>query len=518
MIRKVTIEMRTQKTIMNVVMNLLLQLITIASGLILPRLILSVFGSRYNGLTTSITQFLACAVLLRSGLGGATRAALYKPLANKDHREVSAIINATDKFMKKVALILIISIILFATIYPTLLKDEFSWIFTFTLFLIISISTFAESFWGITYLILVQADQKLWISSVFKMISIIFYVIIASILILNNFSIHIVKLGSAMAFCIHPILLNIYVKRKYKIDSSVKPNNVAISQRWEAFWHQISTFINNNTDVIVLTIFLNVLEVSVYSIYNMILDSLKNLVLSFSNGIEAAFGNMIAKNEKESLKENLNIIEYIIYSISTIAYAATFILIIDFVRIYTNGINDVNYIRYTFAYILTIANLLYCIRIPYQLIIQAAGHYKQTRNGAILEAIINVTISICLVIKFGLLGVAVGTLIATIFRTTQLAYYALKNIVKTNFGSYIYKCIISFIQIIIIICIVNVISLTIPMNYWEWIIKAICTGIISVIVVTITTFVCYKKEFKLTMSKIKNVLKGRNKMENNSIN
>ena len=508
--------MRTKKTIINVAMNLLLQLITIVSGLILPRLILSRFGSQYNGLTTSITQFLACAMLLRSGLGGATRAALYKPLANSDHKEISAIINATNKFMKKVALILIISIIIFAAIYPFFLKEEFSWTFTFTLFLIISISTFAESFLGITYLILLQADQKLWIASIFKMISIIFNATIASILILNNFSIHIVKLGSAIAFCIYPILLNVYVKRKYKIDRSVEPNNTAISQRWEAFWHQISTFLNNNTDVIVLTIFLNVLEVSVYSVYNMVLYSLKNLVLSFANGIEAAFGNMIAKNEEKPLKENLNIIEYIIYSISTIAYASTIVLIIDFVRIYTGGITDVNYIRPAFAYILAIAQFFYCIRIPYQLIIQAAGHYKQTRNGAIVEAVINIIISVCLVIKFGLIGVAIGTLIASILRTVELAHYMFKNIIKMNFRNFIYKCMISFLQIIIVVSVVHITKLTVPLNYLGWFIKAIYTVTISIIVVSIATFIFYKKEFKLTVSKVKNIVQRKNIRRSNA--
>ena len=77
--------MRGRKAAINSFFYLLEEVVSVICGFILPRLILSAFGSKYNGLTTSITQFLGAAVLLRSGLGGATRAALYKPLAEHDN-------------------------------------------------------------------------------------------------------------------------------------------------------------------------------------------------------------------------------------------------------------------------------------------------------------------------------------------------------------------------------------------------------------------------------------------------
>ena len=146
--------MRSKKTVKNTVFSLIEDFVAIVCSFIIPKLILSRFGSVYNGLTTSITQFLSCAILLRSGIGGATRAALYKPLAEKNNKEISSIIKATDIFMKKIGLILLAFIVLFAAFYPMIIHTNFTWFFTFSLFLIIGISTFAESFFGITYLIL----------------------------------------------------------------------------------------------------------------------------------------------------------------------------------------------------------------------------------------------------------------------------------------------------------------------------------------------------------------------------
>ena len=86
--------------------TLLLEIVTLISGLIMPRLVLSYFGSTSNGLISSITQFLGFSTILRAGLGGAIRAALYRPIAENDNDKISAIMAATERHMNKVAAII----------------------------------------------------------------------------------------------------------------------------------------------------------------------------------------------------------------------------------------------------------------------------------------------------------------------------------------------------------------------------------------------------------------------------
>lgn len=500
--------MRGKKAVINTLISLFQQLISIVCGFILPRLILTTFGSKYNGLTTSITQFLACAVLLRSGIGGVTRAALYKPLASNNRAEISSIIKSTDIFMKKVGLILLGGIIVFATIYPFLVQNEFSWFFTFSLFIIIGASTFAESFFGISYLIVLQADQRLWVWSLMMSVCSILNTALSAFLILHGFSIHIVKLATAVVYVAYPIILGLYVRKRYKIDTTAKPNNLAISQRWDAFWHQVAIFVMNNTDVIVLTVFTNMLEVSVYSVYNMVMHGLKSLIVAFSNGLEAAFGNMIAKGENTLLKENVSMIELVLYGVSTVVYTCAALLILDFVSIYTKGITDINYMRPFFAYTIVIAHFFNGIRLPYQLVVQAAGHYKQTKNGAIVEPILNLCLSIILVSKFGIAGVAIGTLAATIFRTIQYSFYMSRYIVVRSQFITVYRCLVSFAESLVIILIVHLVGLSTPRNYTGWGLKAILTGIVSCTVVGIGSFVFLKKDFIRMLVKIETLIKN----------
>ncbi len=72
--------MRSKKAFYGSITSLVYQVITVVCGLILPRLILVNFGSSYNGLTSSITQFLAGISLLKAGISGVAKAALFAPL------------------------------------------------------------------------------------------------------------------------------------------------------------------------------------------------------------------------------------------------------------------------------------------------------------------------------------------------------------------------------------------------------------------------------------------------------
>ena len=79
-------------TIKNVITTLLLQIITIISGLIIPKLIICTYGSDVNGLIVSITQFLGYITLLESGLGPLIKSILYKPISKNDNETIKRIL------------------------------------------------------------------------------------------------------------------------------------------------------------------------------------------------------------------------------------------------------------------------------------------------------------------------------------------------------------------------------------------------------------------------------------------
>lgn len=509
--------MRTKKALENIICEFLLELVTVVCGLIVPRLIIGTFGSGINGLSSSISQFLSYIVLLESGVGGVMRAALYKPLAENDINSISGIIKASERFFKKIAFIFLAYLLVLSVIYPFIVQKDFDYLFTFSLVLIIGISTFFQYYFGISYQILLQADQRQYISSLMRIGTMVVNSVMIILLIKIGASIHIVKLGSSIVFLARPIMLNLYVKKKYSIIKSCEPDNNAIKQKWDGLGHHIAYFVHNNTDIVLLTIFTNVKEVSVYSVYYMIISNISKIVTIFSTGLEAAFGNMIAKAEKETLSRYFYLFEFIVFSLTTILFTSTSLLIMPFISIYTRGVTDVNYNRPLFAYILTAAIAAYCIRIPYHAVVLAAGHFKQTKKGAYLEAAINVIVSIVLVNIIGIEGVAIGTLVAMLYRTIQYAFYLSKNVIQRSSFCFIKKLIIYMVSVLVIILFVNIIQEPVFRTYYDWLNYAIIVTVIALLITLAAGLIFFRMEIhdlisiaKGTLSKKREVKKREN--------
>ena len=279
--------MRSKKAIKNVIASVFLQIVTFICGLIVPRLILSSFGSNVNGLINSITQFLAYISLLESGFGPVVKSILYKPIANKDKNQIEQILKASEKFFRKIAIIFFIYILILCVIYPNFVNQDFDAMYTVSLILIIGISTFAEYFFGMTYRLYLQADQKTYVTSYIQIGTTILNTIMTLVLIKLGASIQWVKLISATIFVLRPVLQNLYVKKKYNINFKESNENYKIKQKWDGLAQHIAGVIHSNTDVTLLTIFANVKEVSVYSVYNLVITGVKNITTIFSSAIEA---------------------------------------------------------------------------------------------------------------------------------------------------------------------------------------------------------------------------------------
>ena len=231
-----------------------------------------------------------------------------------------------------------------------------------------------------------------------------------------------------------------------------------------------------------------------YSVYNLIINGIKSFIQSFTNGIEGIFGNMIANNEKDNLNKKFKLYEIGYFSICTIIFSTTMIMIVPFVEVFTKGITDVNYSRHLFGTLLVISEFVWAIRLPYISLTYSAGHFKETRIGAWIECLVNIVVSIILVNKLGIVGVTIGTLIAMIIRAVEFIYHANKYILKRNIleNIKILLVVISSFTLIIFIC--NFLPLLNNINYLNWIINASWIFIISMIIVLLFDVLFYKKE------------------------
>ena len=486
---------RTQKAALNTATAALSEVVLLVCGLILPRLILANYGSAYNGITSSAKQFLSAISILNVGVAGSTRVALYKTLAEDNIDESSAIVRATEIYMRKVGMILAAYIIVLAVVYPLIVDTGYDWIDVALLIIAAGIGTFGQYFFGTAYQAFLSANQTVYISNLFMIMATILNTLVSAILIYAGFSIQVVKLGSAGVLFLRPLLQNIYVTKKYKINKKCKPNTKALSQRRDVMAHSIANIVHDNTDIVVLTLFTDVKIVSVYTVYNLVMNALKKMQQVFTTGTEAVFGNMWAKGELDKIRLSLGYYEYIVTSFISIVFSTCFAMILPFVALYVHGVNDVEYVLPIYALIITSAQAIFCYRAPYVTLVQGVGHYKQTKKGAYLEAIINLSTSVLLVNIIGIAGVAVGTLLANIFRSFQYAFYIDNNLIKR--GKHVCLCKLAWSIMNCIIIVLSTSALVDKYAYkgWiEWIVSAIAIVIFSLFITGISSMAFYRKD------------------------
>lgn len=499
--------MRKKLLAKNTVASLLSQITALVCGFILPRLFLEYFGSEVNGLVNSITQFLGVISFLELGVGAVVQSSLYKPLAEGDKQQVSRVMVSADRFFRRLAQILLGYVLLLVTVYPLIANQSFGYLYTATLIAAISISSFAQYYFGIVNSLLLNADQRGYIQYNAQTITVVLNTVVCVFMIKLGGSVQLVKLTTSLIYLARPLALRIYVNRRYQIDWKIQYDGEPIQQKWNGVAQHIAAVVLDGTDTIVLTLLSTLSNVSIYSVYFMVIKGVKTLFLSMTNGIQSLLGELWARQELEELRKTFGWTEWCIHTGTTFVFSCTAALIVPFVRVYTAGIDDANYIQPAFAILLTLANAMHCLRLPYNIMVLAAGHYKQTQKNYIVAATINIVLSVLTVKAWGLIGVAIGTLAAMAYQTVWLAIYDSKHFVSWPMKSVIKQFAVDGITAVFIVVISGMLTMH-SVTYLSWIMLAIVTALLAVIITAFLNFIVYKEKM---MALIHILLKGKRK-------
>lgn len=501
---------RTQKATLNITTTAVYEIVTFVCGLILPRLILRNYGSAYNGIVSSVTQFLSLISVLRLGVAGATRVALYRTLADGDNAATSAIVRATEKYMRRIGLVIVGYIAVLAILYPMFTDTGVEHLEVAVLVVAVGIGTFAQYFFGITYQTFLTADQSVYIYNISQIVCTVLNTVFSAVLIKAGCTIQTVKLVTSVFFFATPLVLNIYVTRKYRLNKKCEPNNEALSLRKDVMASSIANIVHENTDIVVLTVFCDVKVVSVYTVYNLVMAALRKILSIFSTGTEAIFGNMWAKKQYESMRKNLSVYEYVIGSFVSVIISATILLIVPFVALYTKGVTDTNYILPQYALVIAIAMGCFCFRAPYLTMVQGIGHYKETKHGAYFEAALNLVSSVILVQFIGITGTAVGTLLANVFRSLQYAFYIDDHIIRRGKWIVIRRMLWIVFNVAVICVLCKLALQAYPINDWfNWCVHGAIIVLAGFVFTLLSSALFYRTDLKNTFHVFKRMIRVR---------
>lgn len=430
-----------KKGVYNVVVGVLGQVIILVLGIVVPRFVLQSYGDETNGLLNAIGQVFTYLALIEAGVGQAALQSLYGPVVRGEHENTNAIMSATQQMYRRLTAVYVAVVIAIALIYPCFVRIEETptmllWGSTYwmicSIVLIQGISNAVTFFFVSTLRQLLIADGRNYIIVNITTLIRVLTSVLRIILINARVSIVVLQLVYLALAILEAIIYTFILVRKYPwLRCKTKPDPNALKQRNAFVIHETCNVIFSSTDVLILSIFCDLTTASVYAIYNLVFSALNMLISQVHNGCFYILGQTYSKGRKEyKVVHDAYDTYYMSFVFALIS--AAFMLILPFISLYTKGVTNQNYIDAYLPLLFCVIQLLSCCRITSSNLIKLAGHAKQTIGRAVLEAVINLSVSIILVKLMGIYGVLLGTIAALLYRTNDMILYANRVILRRS--------------------------------------------------------------------------------------
>ncbi|MBO7237958.1 MAG: hypothetical protein J6U96_01530, partial [Elusimicrobiaceae bacterium] len=207
----------------------------------------------------------------------------------------------------------------------------------------------------------------------------------------------------------------------------------SIKDRWNVLYLQLLGSVQNALPIILATFFTSLKEVSVFSIYNLVLMGIMNLLGIFCSGLAASFGDVIVRSQKNILKKATQQFEQFYYILITVVYSTALLLIIPFIKLYTSNITDVNYILPWFGFMCVLNGLLYNLKTPQGMLVISAGMYRQTRWQSTTQALIAAVGGLIGAYFWGIYGIMGGLMLSNIYRDIDLLFFIPRHLTKLSY-------------------------------------------------------------------------------------
>lgn len=502
--------MRKKSSILNVSSNITILFTQTILSFITRIVFIRILGEECLGLEGLFVNIVSMFSLAELGVTTAISYNLYKPLAENDVKKINVLMS----LYKRIYICVGISILIIGSLLIPFLGN-FITDYHINNLVIIYVLYIIDS--SLTYLItykevLIISDQKNYKIAIHNFLSSIFTYgfQIVFLICYKNFVIYL--LIQILVRLIQRILINKYISSEYSnIDFNCKEKlsrdekkDIVLNIK-SMFFQKIGNFLINGTDSIIISKFINISTVGIYSNYLSITTILKNLVNSVSTGITASFGNLVAKEDKNIQINVFEIVNFISFLLNGFITLNLLILVNPFIE-FCFGTKYI--LEFGLVLIISLNFYISSMLAPLDSVKSASGIYVKDRFVPLIQSIVNLFFSLFLVNKIGLYGVLFGTLISyiviSVWNRPYIVYkYAFNSKPYKYYIEYIYRFLLLIICYIIISFVIS--GVFIDNFFLELIVKGTIVFTIYSFVILITHF--KNKEFKYICLELRNIIR-----------
>lgn len=445
--------MRTANSIRNVSISFLGQIIAMLIAFPARFIFVNTLGTEYlgiNGLFTNIVTLLSLAEL---GIGSAIIFSLYKPIANNEQHSIMALMNFYKKVYSIIGGVVFVLGLAIMPFIKTFVSEEIDIKNLYILFFLFVINASISYFYSYKRSIII-ACQKNYIVNIIHY-SFVFLLNIIQILVLLTTRNFILFLLMQILFT---LLENILISKKANrmFPYLYNKNNNRINEKQKksifnnvraVFLHKIGSVIVLGTDNIVISMYLGVYWVGIYSNYYLIINAINSILNQVFNSITASIGNLIVQECSEKQYQIFKNVFFMNFWVVGFSSISLWVLINPFISIWLGEefilTNDVVFIIVLNFYIFSMRNSSLIFK-------NAAGLFRPDRYKPLIESLLNVFFSVLFVKTMGLKGVLLGTILSTILTSFWVEPYVIfkyifKKGIRFYFVGYTYYLILLFL-------------------------------------------------------------------------
>ncbi|MCQ2527729.1 MAG: hypothetical protein MJ108_01265 [Saccharofermentans sp.] len=408
------------------------QLIILILGIVFPRIILTHYGSDSNGLLGTVTNIFTYMALLEAGIGQAARNAIYNPLTKGDRDKVNYLAALSQNYFRRVTVFYALGVVLLSFVLPLVLKSNIDYWTIFGVVFLQGAGGVASFYFIQTQMIILGADGKAYINNGINVIHTSLSYMVRIVLAVLGFNLVFLQLVYFVLSVFRVALYRWYFSRKYDWIKKVPvADEDKLQDRNSFIITEIAWTIFSSTDSIILSIFLGTQVSSVYLVYGMVFTGINTVTNAVYTSLVYMLGKTYHKDIKAYEKYH-DAFNSVFFGGMTVLMCVALILTVPFIKLYTAGITDVEYVYESLPLLFCLVQLLSWSRYVSGNLTGIAGYAKPTSRISIIEASINILLSVILVNIIGITGVLIATVAALPLKAIYCNYVSDYKVMKRS--------------------------------------------------------------------------------------
>lgn len=408
---------RTRNSFLNAIFAIILTLVNGILGIVVTRLVISEYGSDFNGLNSTANQIINVLLILEGGFTLASNVALFSPLNKADYDTANSVLKATRYKFKKISILFLFIGLFVAGIYSIIVKTNLEREFVFTVITMAVVPQAFNLYFTTTYRVLLQTQQKEYIISGFTALTIGLGHLANIVMILLGGEMWMVRFITMSFAIVNCLLITGYTRKKNTfINFSKKARPDLIKGTNEVMAQKITGVIYTSWPIVFLSISSNggTTLASVYAVYNSVFVMIKSLLHGIIDAPRLGFGQMLTERKKDEIWPIFRQYEFIGVFFTFVTLITACGLILPFISLYTNDIDDANYYDIKIAVLMVLIATIEMIHIPSGHMINMSGNFRISKIFQILACVTLMIMMSVLGSIFGVYGMLIALLLVAI--------------------------------------------------------------------------------------------------------